>query len=135
MRALTLFSFLALTAAGCSPTEGDTADQEYATEWVAVTLSDEGDVYAINRDIRTLQSGYKSAWVRTDYNETIIAADSELSLQEFDCNARRRRSTRYIFFKGDDVVEDSSGVGDWRYILPESVGDDLLNFVCSGKLK
>lgn len=98
-----------------------------AADWFAMN-----DKYYIDRQsIRTMQNGYKRAWVKGIYNTPNKSGYTSSELYyEYDCNLGRYRTLSSIFYKYDTVTTTSSNMSDWNYASPESMAEILLNFTC-----
>lgn len=59
-----------------------------------------------------------------------------MSQKEFDCGHQRIRSLREVLYNQEGTLLynlDSSETSEWRTVLPDSVGEGWLKFVCKGR--
>jgi hypothetical protein len=59
-----------------------------------------------------------------------------MELTEFDCSKemiRRMAFTQYS--EKGDMTSFSNSANSWEYIIPDSIGETLLRFVCKQKIK
>ena len=105
-----------------------------AADWIFVHLADNGSVDHVDRSsIRTMPSGFKRAWVRTNLANH-PQFESTKSHDEYDCSSGRYRTLSVVAYYHNGENVRSSKVFDWRYPAPETAGEALLNYVCFGKL-
>ena len=106
-----------------------------AADWVLVTESLDGDKYFIDRQsIRTMSNGKRRAWERAEYALKDKFGDTlSIIYYEFNCIENSRRLLTSNHYNGEEVTASSNALGsngEWRFLPPGSVGEDLINFVC-----
>ena len=83
--------------------------------------------------LRMATPGVRRMWTRNEFlapqDDTLSAVD----FVEFDCNGRRVHVLQEQDYAGHDQTKslDQGGETPWRYIVPGSVSEALLNVACA----
>lgn len=113
----------------------------YSQEWELVATANNGDKYYMKRE-KVNSYGNPKVWTKETLKSTYyysgnkkipITNATSMTLREFDCSNRRfmlLAGTTYNS-KGNTVESFNSEISDWVYVSPESIGEALLNFVCT----
>ena len=104
-----------------------------ASDWVEIGVSGfDGTKYYIDRlSMRTMPNGYKRAWYKRDFSKADKDGDTGVTgYDEYDCIEKRLRNISFTFFKGKQPTTTSNEVSKWDYVMPDSVAESLLIFVC-----
>jgi hypothetical protein len=110
-----------------------------ASEWKALGVVEE---YVYGVDLSSLKqvpnTKLLTAWVKNLYKlkdpksgkETYINYD--LFEQSFDCaNLQLKPLSKYSYAKNGDLIDATTELSvDWIKVVPDSIGEKLLNFVC-----
>jgi hypothetical protein len=110
------------------------ANPAQAAEWVRSGWNADQtsyvDVSSFRRDGNVVR-----AWEKAIYSATNNRNWREArTLSEFDCSSKQTRIlTITVYFKDGKVETESAGT-DWRYVVPDTVGDSILDFVCALKV-
>ena len=109
-------------------------------EWTKIGGTANYDEYA---DLSTIRKsgGTAKMWVLTDYKkaQTTHNGKSFLSIMvrhEYDCNEEKIRSLSLYGYEGNMKNGDKVGgddTGEWKSILPESVGEAHFKIACGAK--
>lgn len=75
-------------------------------------------------------------WLRSEMRDPNQSGNmSQVSLAEFDCVGGRSRPIQFTSYTGPNMTGTTqgsvSGVGDWRYPTPGSVGETQFRWACS----
>jgi hypothetical protein len=118
------------------------SNSSFSQNWVYVGSSVSGDKYYL-RDSNTNESGYKKVWSkqvskRMTYkkgNKTYTLINGYcLDLKEYDCTGKQLKLVSFAYYNSKGIVVYSyqfqSYETDWNDVLPDSVGEMLLDKVC-----
>ena len=110
-------------------------------QWILVTTSEIGTKTFI--EMKSIQqiNQYKRAWIKMEYS-----SNSQLAIkhnarsgrfyEEFDCREKKYRELTSTYFKQPDLIDELAAFNDtqpWNFVVPESIGEIKLNFVCKSK--
>ena len=103
-----------------------------AADWVLAAESISDDKYYIDRQsIHATPNGYKRAWILVYYaGPDQVGVTGYRKFQELDCARGRDRGLQITFYKGKKVLGTNTTPADWTYIVPETNGEALFNFIC-----
>jgi hypothetical protein len=139
---------ISLTAVGNSPRKGGEgmripiiltvllmSSVAQASEWVSIGKSDKGteglvDVSSIVVDGNIRRAWFKIAWIRR--NSYTLERDA------FDCAQQVMRAEAYTMHSGSgtDFRQSVDSFPDqWKPIPPDTMGSELMQFVCTWKPK
>ena len=108
-------------------------------EWVHVSTSisgsSKGDQWYVDIDTIKKNDGYIYFWILQDKLKPDQWGDiSVKSLSEADCSLNREKYLSFIFYKqpmgeGENETATPTNI-DWKYHLPNSNGQNILDYVC-----
>ena len=111
-------------------------------EWTKIAAADgKFDSYVDLSSIRKSGNTAKM-WVLRDYKKAQTATNgksylSSMARQEYDCNEEKSSGLTIYAYSGNmkngDIVSGGDYVGEWRSILPDSVGATQLKIACGAK--
>lgn len=124
-------------------------------EWVYVTSSGDRDVYYDKSSLAYQANGVVTFWWKGIVTNPQYAErekkrriaegiksdgyedwDHDIVQWEINCNLKQSRVRQFTDYGKDGGVLDSlSYVGDWGTIVPDSLLDSLIPFVCKKKVK
>ena len=112
-----------------------TAPVAMAGEWVFVTItsddSKEAHVIAYDRETITNHDGDINVWFAWINSIPTLKYDLVLDLWQIDCNQKRRKTLQRSFYlRGKHLHSSSHNKEEWKYAIPGSVGDTLIEFSC-----
>jgi hypothetical protein len=114
----------------------------FSQNWIYVGSATNGNKYYL-RSNNTSETGYKKVWSKTvgksfQYKKngkthTLLNGYS-IDLHEYDCSGRKVKLLSYVYYnsKGTPVhsVTLQSYETEWWDVIPDSIGEMLLNKVC-----
>lgn len=114
----------------------------YAANWQQLSISDsERTIYVDESSLKQTSEDTKRAWFKNVFSKPSKIAgkkfDSNLTLTEFKCKAKKIRNIGYIYYlKGEPVVSNTTGVGleGFNDVIPDSIGDFIHFYACADLL-
>lgn len=112
---------------------------DLSPRWHVLHIDGEGRA-AIDTDTQLGGEGTRLVWVRWDYSEDrtetskgkTVRYDARMTRQEFDCRGRRTRIADTVLYLDGKVVHTFDPTfTNWSSLLPETVGEAILEGVCS----
>ncbi len=103
-------------------------------QWKMLTESHRDYLYVLPESIRK-DGNLRRIWVIHDFKQAEEGNRSIRSFQEFDCKDKRTRVLQSEYLRGQMGLGER-GYGfttpaAWEYIVPQSLNEAILNFVCS----
>ena len=109
------------------------ASPAYA-DWEEVGDNVDGDTFYVDFDRIRTNGGYVYFWELQDYLEPIeYGMLSYKVYRQGDCEMFRYKILSYIYYEqpmGEGGGESSPPETEWRYPIPNSMGEDTLKLVC-----
>lgn len=115
-----------------------------ASDWASLgkTLDGLTEIYIDKNSIKNI-GNYKKAWLLKNYSSHQNIGDgfiflSDKSLLYFSCGEMRSKFVsliNYELINGQGKSKDASFIGVFNDVVPDSVGEFELNFVCAYQLK
>jgi hypothetical protein len=119
----------------------------WGADWQPYHKDESSTIYYDAANIRQISKGTLRVWEKTIYRpkgvEDMIKALSEryrelaycISLFEINCLERKYKELHETVYKDDRSVLDllnyeAFGKADWRYVIPDSIEEALLDAVC-----
>ncbi len=104
-----------------------------AADWVRVDIVNDDAIFG-DADSRT----DNRAWFAQRYAKPQKGGDGKFyntikALEEMDCSGKRHRTltlTRYSK-SGNSIGSDTPSYAEWRYVIPDTVGESVYKFVCN----
>jgi hypothetical protein len=126
MKKLTLAALLALTVIAPAVAQSD---------WIQYEKNDTATFYLRPSSIHEV-AGRKRIWNMTSRVTPNKNGDlSRIMLDEFNCDSRQSRLIQVTYYKGKMGSGSSSftstGPFAWEYVIPNTVGETLLDLVCA----
>ncbi|GEM_PF-3148382 len=106
--------------------------QSDSKRWVYVGTTNDGDKYYLDSNVKRQTSGFIRGWVKIVRNDRTFS----LYLEETDCKEQRTRLLGFSKYSvsGELLETDSSTrTPTWSYVIPETIGEDILQMVCGVK--
>jgi hypothetical protein len=105
-----------------------------AADWVRSEVTIDQTSYVDSASLRRAGDVVR-AWEKTTYPPTNPKKWKEVkSLSEFDCASRQSRVLTLTVYFTDGNNETENKVTEWKYVVPETVGESILDFVCNFNL-
>jgi hypothetical protein len=106
-----------------------------SAEWTAVSASTKGDTFYVDFDRLRKHDGYIYYWVLLDHLEPKFGILSVKTYYQADCDLFRSKILSFITYKqpmGNGVIDETHNLKDpeWRYAVPKTVDEGILNSVC-----
>lgn len=80
-------------------------------------------------------NGVVTAWTKfSNKKEKACHSEKEKEVryqEQFDCNVRRTRLVHYHITHWDNSTDSGELVGDWSSVVPDTVGEATMDFVCA----
>lgn len=94
-----------------------------------------GAIYYLSRDLIRREGAYLSAWTKTDHSgDETVSYYGARNLWYYDCPSRRMALKATTTYDRNGGVDESAEVPaselEWQSVVPESVGEASLEFVC-----
>jgi hypothetical protein len=100
-------------------------------KWIITSITPLTEVYVKHMDNRHLDhEGRIKNWTRTEYNRD----ESVLAFMEYDCDDRKSRVIELIDKSEDKTEYISDESKEWVTVIPESIDDAVLRYVCEAVL-
>jgi hypothetical protein len=108
-------------------------------EWYPIARN-QGKTFTIFVKLDSIQKNGDIAryWILEENSDSLAIKDgykSSKSLEETNCKTRMRRTLSDTFYKSSmgqgEVIASGNKAGDWRHIVPESIAESILIFVCN----
>lgn len=119
-----------------------TSKSSFSQNWIYVGSSVSGDKYYL-RNSNNNESGFKKVWSKQvsksmtykKGNKTYTLINGYcLDLKEYDCSGKQSKFVSYAYYNSKGVAVYSyqfqSFETEWHDVLPDSVGEMLLEKVC-----
>lgn len=108
-------------------------------DWTEVSVGDDGTTSYIDFDRIRKNGGYVYYWVMSDWLEPTSGVFSDVTYHKGDCDEFKTKWLTINYHKepmGQGELHPASGEPsdagrNWRYPVPKSVGEKILNIVCS----
>ena len=97
--------------------------------WILMAANDYSSVYLDAASIRRTSSGILFRQ-RIEFTDGDDGRKRAIELHEARCANRETRVVESTVHYGDGR-NVTSGAGAWRYVTPDTVGEDVIKFVCS----
>lgn len=105
----------------------------FAADWVYIAESI-SQIVSIDRTSIRQVGGYKRAWIRTEYRQLSNGYQRTIGLHEVDCQGGRFRTVQFTHYYPDGRTNQLRGDQVWNYAAPETTGESIVEFVCSGRI-
>jgi hypothetical protein len=104
------------------------------SEWIKLTSSSNATIY-IDLETLTQDQGTNYVWVLIDQKEVLDNSRSRKVHIQIDCNKGKNR-LHYVVTYDDqmgkgDMVNQVTNPGEWRSILPGSLGNSVKKIICN----
>lgn len=120
----------------------------FSQNWLRITETPDGDTIFVNDNyvkkggVIGNEEGVVRVWTKTimkKYEDTptgkVYRSAVLKSLGEYDCINQKSRTITAILYdsKGKVIVKDENREYDidWEFIIPETVGEEILFFICN----
>ena len=105
-------------------------------EWKQITVSLDGQhTHYVNVDTIKENNGYVYFWKLIDYLKRNEWGDMSIMIYlQGDCGVTRHKILTFLPYDqpmGNGEFKQFDGDGKWDYLLPNSVSEEVLNFVCN----
>jgi negative regulator of sigma E activity len=108
-------------------------------QWILISESETGSSKTF-MEMKSIQqiNQYKRAWVKVEYSSfssmtTKHSVRSGRYYEEYDCREKKYRELSSQFYKQSDLIDlvtMNNDTQEWKFIVPESVAETKLNFIC-----
>jgi len=105
-----------------------------AADWVFVSINDDNATTFGDADSRTDDR----AWFERRYAKPKKIGDGEFyntmkMLEEMDCRGKRSRTLTATWYSksGNSIDTITPSYAEWRYVIPDTVGESMYEFVCN----
>ena len=104
-------------------------------EWTLVANENNGTrAYILTESITRIDANNTQAWTKYDVRYSTDPQDKNLLeiviLRQFNCRLRISRYLQYTEYFKDGKVQTDSMISSWKYVIPESIGEALLDIAC-----
>jgi hypothetical protein len=99
-------------------------------DWVKASESQNDIWYVDVSSIKQVTSAQYKAWIKMeDLKPKDFKTSKTYTL--FDCSERKYKDIQSAYYKTDGNIILNSGKEEWAYVIPESIWENVLNFVCT----
>ncbi len=102
-------------------------------EWVQVSKNVSGTTTHINVDKIKENNGYIYYWTLSDYADG--SNESAKAYRQADCSVNRFKVLAIYFYSspmgGGDSLPKFTPPDEWTYVIPNSVNDTLMTYICN----
>lgn len=105
-----------------------------AADWVLIAINNNDVVILGDADSRTDDR----AWFETRFAKPQKGGDGKFfnttkTLEEMDCSGKRRRTLTLTQYSksGNAINSYTRSYAEWRYVIPDTVGENVYKFVCN----
>ena len=102
-------------------------------EWTKTYSSVIGTTFYIDKDTIKKHGGYVYWWEMADYLKPDDGYLSDRLYWQGDCGTERTKMLSLFYYKqpmGNGKVDEASMTGKWIYPSPDTIGKDMLNYIC-----
>lgn len=115
----------------------------FSQEWVLVRTTSNGNQFYVRDKPVKKRGNIITIWTKTtgeniktikDGNELILKNGYFLQLNDYDCENLRSKLLSVVYYDSEGNVVKSIDSKDflteWTYIIPETIGETIINKVC-----
>lgn len=102
-----------------------------AADWVLVSSGENGaSTFHVDRNSIHRTGAVVRYWKREDYVSDPDGMTQSIVLSEDNCATGEHRSVQVTSYYSNGRSKTDSGPSLWLYVVPDTIGEEVLNFVC-----
>ena len=105
-----------------------------AADWVFVSINDDNATTFGDADSRTDdRAWFEQRYAKPQKHDNGKFYNTDKGLEEIDCSGKRRRSLTVTWYSksGNSIDTITPSYAEWRYVIPDTVGESMYEFVCN----
>jgi|GEM_PF-1377064 len=123
----------------------------FSSNWVLIAETNKQEMYIDKDSIEAESPRFKKAWEKTKYEDGFVddTTSDVIRISEtfdlYDCEAKKISNLKIIDYDDDgNLMHHFDFIGNyyrnhpkqrWDEVVPGSIGEDILNFVCNNVIK